>query len=118
MTPAAAHTLLHALGLDARHTDAWRNCYVGDADPEPEVAELVELGLFVEVDPPGYLPAGSRAYRATDRGRSVALAERARRHPPLSRSKARYERWLDVADCWDITFGDFLRRGLYKEGAA
>ena len=108
-------TLLHILGLDERHADSYRNHYVTGAAVDVEVVALIELGLVVETDAPAFLPAGDRTFCATARGRSVALAERRRRYPPPSRSHARYARWLNVADCWPISFGDFLRRRLYDE---
>ena len=42
------------------------------------------------------MPRKPRA--ATDHGKAVAIAENARIHPPLSREKARYDRWLTTSD--------------------
>lgn len=104
--------LLHTLGLDERHADCSRDHYVTEADDEALVA-LVARGLMEKRKAPGFLAPESCCFGATAAGRVEALAERARRYPPPSRSQARYMAWLDVADCYDLTFGGWLKAKLY-----
>jgi hypothetical protein len=110
------NALLHMLGLDADRRTPWRNHYVTGADPGPELQQLIEQGLVERMRRPGFLPEDDRVFRATDAGIAAALAENARRHPPLTRSqaraKARYRAWLD-ADL-DMSFGDWLKAGGYR----
>lgn len=107
--------LLHMLGLDAKHIEPWRNHYVG-MGTEAELQPLLADGLIEEVPRPGFCPEGDRVFRATPAGIRAAAAERARRYPPPSRAKARYDGWLTIADCFpDLRFGDYLRRRMYDE---
>lgn len=118
MSDATIHVLLHTLGLDGNHRDAYRNHFVagpGHHD-EPHLAELVAAGLLELAPTPGFLDAGDVVYRATERGRSVAVAANNRLNPPPGRAKARYLAWLRLSDVApDLTFGTFLRRRLYDE---
>jgi len=118
MSDATLHVLLHTLGLDANHRDAYRNHFVagpGHHD-EAHIAELVAGGLLELAPTPGFLAAGDVVYRATKRGRSVAVAANNRINPPPGRSAARYAAWLHLSDvCPDLTFGIFLRRRLYDD---
>lgn len=110
-------TLLHMLGLDADHTEPWRDHYV-TSGADPEIDALVAAGLVEPARRPGFLHIDDRVFRTTSAGRAAALAERARRYPPPSRDKRRYLGWLRIADVApDLTFGEYLRRRLYVEVA-
>ncbi len=104
-----ADILLHTLGLDERHPDAWRNHYV-TGDNDADINALVAAGLMEKTRTPGFLAPEDRNYRVTDAGRVVAAVERRRRHPPKKRT--RYDQWLD-RDCAE-TFGEFLRQRMYR----
>lgn len=116
MTPAAFDMLLHTLGLDARRREPWRNHYItGAADPTMDA--LVAAGLMEPAPRPGWIAAEDFPYRATDAGKVAAIAENERRHPKPSRSRARYFHYLDRADAYGCSFGEYLRHGLYKRQA-
>jgi len=111
VNPSQADILLHTLSGPAR------NHYVTDGN-DPDIVALVAQGLMVEVKPPGFLPAGDRVFMATDAGKVEADRERFRRRlaaPKLTVGQQRYRAWLRVSDVWRVTFGEFLRRGLYRE---
>lgn len=108
--------LLHALGLDERHAVPWRNYYVPRGD-DPVIMPLVAAGLMAEVRAPAFLSKGARVFVATDAGKRAALVEHRRRYPPPSKYRARYLHWLDISDCCDVTFGEYLRRRMYAEGS-
>ena len=110
MTPSATKALLHMLGLDARHRDCWRNHYTTDMNGCPEMAELEAAGLVVE-----RRAWGGRCWNATERGKSVGMAENRRINPDPPMSKRRYLHWLRISDVSDITFGEYLRRRLYDD---
>lgn len=107
--------LLHALGLDERHEDPWRDYYVTGATAEPEILELVARGLMEERRAPGFLAAGDRVFGATPTGRTLAIATNKARRLRVSRGARRYLRWLEVADAVGVSFGEYLRRGLDRE---
>lgn len=114
LTAAQLAILQHALGLDEHgmpRPGVSRNSYV--ADPDADLARLVALGLM---DDRGAwsIADGMHAYVVTDAGR-VAVREQSPRPPKVSRSRERYQRWLEVADCFDFGFGEWLRRGLDRE---
>jgi len=116
--------VLHALGLNEHHDrkkSPTRNHYVtGPTDDAMD--RLVAAGLMEQTRTPGFLADGDRNFRATDKGRAAAIEEWKRRYPPpskrVARAKGRYDDWLRCSDCWDITFGEYLRRKLYKESGA
>lgn len=105
--------LLHTLGLNEHHDDPWRNYFVTVQGGGYAAAldGLVDQGLMVRSDAPGFCPSGSVLYRATDLGKAQAVTENRRRKPKLTRSQRRYREWLDLSDTCDITFGDWLRMG-------
>ena len=107
--------LLHMLGLDAKRRDPWRNLYVTGPD-DAKMLALADAGLVYRAVTPGFCARGDVVYMATERGKSVAIAENARVNPPPSRSRARYLRWLDVSDvCPDLTFREYLMRKMYED---
>ena len=113
LSDVALDILLHTLGLDDHHRAPWRNQYVTGAI-DPPMTDLVSAGLMEAVRRPGLLAAEDYPYRATDAGKVVAVAENGRRNPKPSRSRARYLHYLDVTDATGCSFGEYLRRGLYK----
>ncbi|TAL41403.1 MAG: hypothetical protein EPN91_10840 [Salinibacterium sp.] len=113
LEPKAADVLLHTLGLDERHHEAWRNHYV-TGDNDPVIAGLVAAGLMEPARAPGFLAPEDRVFRVTDEGKLVAAVERRRRHPPKKRSAARYDHYLNVADALGVSFGEYLKRRMYQ----
>jgi len=105
--------LLHALGLGEYKHTPYRNHFVagpGHLDI-PELDSLVKRGLMVVGRRPGMLPDDSIVYYVTDEGRRVALEIHRDCLPKLTRAQKRYDRWLEVSDYWNISFGDWLRKG-------
>lgn len=106
--------LRHALGItEDDDRDPWRNHYVTDAN-DKDCEELVSLGLLRE---PGrrasFLSDDDRVYLVTDEGKAVALRLRAEargKRPKPTRSQARYQQWMEIADAINMPFGEFLRR--------
>lgn len=118
MSPAAAHALLHMLGLDADHRKPWRNHFVTGPDEGDDIRELVTLGYVVDVRRPGFLDARDRVFVATDAGKAAASEENQRANPPPKTNRRRYLHWLRISDADpDLTFGEYLRRRLYNDPA-
>lgn len=113
---AALDIVIHTLGLDDRRREPWRNHYITGAD-DALMAELVAAGLMEPVRRPGWLAAEDFPYRATEAGKIAAIAENEKRNPKPSRSRARYLHYLYRADAYGCSFGEYLRRGLYKSQA-
>lgn len=126
--PAVDHRvddiLMHTLGLDRDRHGSYRNHFV--AGPGHH-----DMPLLVEAERRGYmkcsafphsvpLPGDSRVWYCTEAGKARAAAAHAERFPPLTRSKARYRRYLD--SCSDyMSFGDYLKSGtdkIVREGGA
>ena len=76
-----AEVLMHALGLDERRREPWRNHYVTSAD-DPDVAQLVALGFMAQTRTPGFLPDGDRNFIVTDAGTREAVEANYRSNPP------------------------------------
>lgn len=113
LSSAARDIVIHTLGLDDRRREPWRNHYITGAD-DALMAELVAAGLMEPVRRPGWLAAEDFPYRATEAGKIAAIAENEKRNPKPSRSRARYLHYLYRADAYGCSFGEYLRRGLYK----
>ena len=112
VTPEARRILLHTLGLQPTVEGAmYRNRYISGATPPPGMVELVDLGLMVERQRPGFLPAADRSWAATDAGKAAASAEHAATLPRITRAQRRYRAWLRETDASGESFGDWLRRG-------
>jgi NADPH-dependent ferric siderophore reductase len=113
MTPSQADMLLHTLSGPRRN-------HYATGDNDPDMAELVAEGLMIEVDRPGFLPDGDHVFMATEAGKVEAGREQLRRRlaaPKLTRSQQRYRLWLRVSDAFNCSFGEWLRRGWYRECA-
>ncbi len=82
-----AEVLMHALGLDERRREPWRNHCVTGAD-DPDVAQLVALGFMQPTIRPGFIPATDRVYHVTDAGRVEAIAANDRINPPPKRRRS------------------------------
>lgn len=113
------HIIQHALGRDqyGRQTkndgEDYRNHFVAGADDLPTCHEAVALGLMVE-HPSNQITGGDPWFHVTDAGKAY-IVEHSPKPPKVSRAKRRYLRWLDVADAYGISFGEWLERGLYRE---
>jgi hypothetical protein len=118
----------HALGRPAEPLSCtYRDHYAVDAGSQSDL-ELADNPYWQ----PGASDGRLQFYHVTEAGR-CALAQylRKSRRPPRAfavtvagltstvwaetRSKARYDHWLDVADCFpDWRFGDFLRHARVR----
>jgi hypothetical protein len=67
------------------------------------------LGVNFESDKPGVVSNCHPTWR-------VEYGQTRKIRKP-SKSAKRYMQWLDESDMWDIDFGEWLRRGYYKETA-
>lgn len=117
LEPEAVDALLHTLGLDERRHEAWRNHYV-TGDNDPVIAGLVVAGLMEPARAPGFLAPEDRVFRVTEEGKVVAAVERRRRYPPKTRAQNRYDDYLNVADAYNVSFGEYLKQRLYQRRSA
>lgn len=70
--------------------------------------------LFIEMEADGLVECYQRPtadtrydwWRTTDKGRAVAFASV--EHRKRSAAQRRYDRWLSIADCLGMTFGEYL----------
>lgn len=108
MNPKLLHILQHSLGLDEYGRGTfYRNRFVtgeGSID-HPLCMELVALGHMKRF-PAVKLFGGSDAFAVTEEGKRAVVAE-SPAPPKISRSKQRYQDYLD-ADC-SMTFIEYLR---------
>ena len=111
MNPNHTHILRHSLGLgDDGHGREYRDYYcaaIGDQD----LLELCQAGLMA---PGQKINRGEDQYfHVTPAGRKAALAGVA--YPKRTVAQRRYHAWLrlDIG----VTFGEFLRRRMYKDCA-
>lgn len=102
--------LQHALGRDQYgHGTDYRNHYCAGGNDIALCREAVSLGLMVE-HAPRAISGGDPIFTVTDKGKAY-IAEHSPKPPKVSRGKARYLRWLEVSDAYDISFGDWLKAG-------
>lgn len=105
------HILQHSLGVDRYgRGEQYRNHFVtgeGSID-HPLCIEAVHLGLMVRCET-NALTGGMDLFMVTKAGRQT-VRDHSPPAPKVSRAAARYQRFLDVSDVMDITFGEFLRR--------
>lgn len=108
MTPEQIQILQHSLGADeyGRGT-RWRNhfCTGEGSDDHPHCMALVEQG-FMTRRAAVKLYGGDDLFHVTDAG-ITAMMIASPAPPKLSRSKQRYQRFLDL-DC-SMSFGEFLK---------
>ncbi|WP_404711530.1 hypothetical protein [Sphingomonas sp. MMS24-J13] len=107
MSPAL-HILQHALGVDefGRGTQYRRHFVTGPGSEDfATCCALVEAGHMVRRDG-GPLTGGDDLFLVTHEGRHW-MAENSPAPPKLTRSQARYQRYLD-ADC-GVSFREWLK---------
>ncbi len=98
MTEQQLHILQHSLGVDQYGRGRmYRNCFV----TEPTCADgvlcesLVVLGFMSRCDYRNALTGGMPVYQVTKKGKA-AMLEASPSPPKLTRSKARYQQFLDA----------------------
>lgn len=106
--------LMHTLGLRDDRREPWRNYFVAGPrhHDRPLLLEAEQRGYMVRSGPCAILPASSELWQCTAAGRGRAQTALDERHPvrKLTRSQARYQRYLDgYADY--MTFGEYLQGG-------
>lgn len=107
------HILQHSIGVDKYgRGQQYRNHFVTGAESTdfPACAALVSRGLMADHGP-SKICGGMHVFVVTDEGRKF-VAENSEVPPKLTRSQKRYERWLNVADAVQMTFGEWIKRGL------
>ena len=107
MTPRQLEILQHALGMDQygeREKYSDRNHFCAGESDEPTCRELVGLGYMKQHARTDVYPYFNCS--VTDEGKKAMHAE-SPAPPKLSRSKRRYQAWLD-ADC-GMTFGEWIK---------
>jgi len=116
MKPELLHILQHSLGCDqygkSKHRGRdegdgcfgyYRNRYI--CDPEPNLTELVSLGLMADHGPRPLIGT-MHFYSVTEKGISEMMS-RSPKPPKVSKSKARYNRYRSVDDAFE-NFRHFL----------
>jgi len=121
------HVLQHALGLDdygqgrydKKQTafDSYRNRYI--TEPECDGWDLrmahVEAGRMVRHEPREIFGGPtSYCFCVTDAGKAFVISN-SQKPPKVSRGRRRYLEWLEVSAAYDISFGEWLRRGCTLE---
>lgn len=104
------HYMQHALGLDEYGQGSWyRNHFVSgpECDGWEALCEIEQLGLMVRRGPsPLFGGDDGYCFLVTEEGKQY-VREHSPPPPKLSRSAARYRRWLN-SDV-DMPFGEWLR---------
>lgn len=100
----------HPVGKPVNDPD-YRNHYcTGEGSADLALCrEAVAQGLMVE-HAPSEISGGDFIFTVTAAGKAF-IAEHSPAPPKVSRGKARYLRWLEVSDAYDVSFGDWLRAG-------
>ncbi|UXF74611.1 hypothetical protein K7574_21190 (plasmid) [Stenotrophomonas maltophilia] len=107
LTPEQLHVLRHALGVGTAGTDrAYRNHFVTGSGGTDHVlcTGLVEAGMMIRHSGTA-LSGGDDVFTVTELGRTAAVTVAV--VPPLSRSKRRYQAYLQSDS--NVTFIDWLR---------
>ena len=105
------HILQHSLGVDqyGRGEQYRRHFVTGEGTVDhPHCMRAVELGLM-ERRAGNALTGEMDLFLVTPAGQAY-VRDNSPAAPKVSRSQARYDRWLRISDVCDISFGDFLRR--------
>lgn len=109
ITKTQLHILQHSLGVDEYgQGNQYRNHFVtGEGSTDwPDCNALVDAGLMtVRRNHP--LRGKSDCFNVTEAGKQY-VAEHSQKPPKVSRSKARYKRYLEYRDGFD-SFIDFCR---------
>lgn len=107
--------LQHALGRDeygrrkTGRTENYRNHFCAGADDLPVCREAAALGLMTE-HPASAISGGDPIFTVTPAGRAY-ITEHSPAPPKVSRSKARYLRWLGGYGDMGVSFGEWLKAG-------
>lgn len=116
VNPRHLHILRHSLGLDDKgHGSEYRNHFVtgpGCTD-WPDCLALTEAGMMTDHGTSVLYGDGCHCFTVTGFGKN-SIRPLKEPLPKLSRSKARYQEWLRVADCFE-NFRAFL---IYKSREA
>ncbi len=108
LTPDLLQILQHALGVDEYgRGQRYRNHFCAGGDDVANCAELVALGYMRSFRSP-HLPYFNCI--VTSEGIDAMYRE-SLKPPRLTRSQQRYRKWLDVADAYSCTFGEWLKSG-------
>jgi hypothetical protein len=83
-----AEVLMHALGLDERRCEPWRNHYVVGEHRADRVEQFVALGFMAPTVRPGFIPESDRVFHVTESGKIEALAANDRINPPPVRRRS------------------------------
>jgi hypothetical protein len=108
------HILQHALGRDAygRQTknggEDYRNHFVAGHDDVQVCRAAVALGLMIE-HPSSPITGRDPWFSVSEVGKAY-IAEHSPRPPKLTRGQRRYREWLNRADLYGGTFGDWLKQ--------
>jgi hypothetical protein len=116
------HILQHALGRDEHGRNPnggpdYRNHFcTGEGGTDFALCrEAVAAGLMRE-HAPSEISGGDHIFTVTDAGKAY-VSEHSPPEPKLTAGQQRYQRWLDISDVCDITFGEWLKAGGKKTGA-
>lgn len=110
ITTAQLQILQHALGLDQYGCgDPYRNRFVTGESGSDHVGclALVEAGLMIVMGG-NELTGGDDLFFVTSDGKQY-VADHSPKRPKLSRSKQRYQEYLNSANLYDGGFGEYLR---------
>ncbi len=104
LTQTQLHILQHSLGLDQYgeyqgDTHGYRNYFTASAEHHdwPDLTALVQMGFMVKRDPCAVTDCW---FSVTPQGRD-AVKQESPQKPKISKSKARYRRYLDMGDSFD-----------------
>ncbi|MCG3177487.1 MAG: hypothetical protein MOGMAGMI_02461 [Candidatus Omnitrophica bacterium] len=107
LTPEELHVLQHTLGIDQYgRGEMYRNYFWGQDD---RCENMVACGYMRLVQN----PTGDVLYVVTDAGKKAVLAQ-SPAPPKLTRSQARYQKYLDTGADYCMSFGEWLRSGEYR----
>jgi len=102
--------LRHSLGLDYEGRGRqYRNHYCAGGEDVQSCEALVASGHMVRRHISPELTGGDPLFMVTELGKAEAV----KGVKPLTRSKARYERWLS-SNC-DMSFGEWIKGGFCNE---
>ena len=113
------HLLHHSLGISRPDVcKPYRN-YFSASEGHSDIEGLRVLcgaGLMKEIPAPSFAGEDCIQFVVTDKGKEAALKTQPR-PPKLTRSQARYQRFLDLGDMLDMSFIDYCRWDAEPERA-